>query len=97
MANVPFIQYMLPDGRKKPVMIDRPDNIAAVADNIRSHGFRFEIEVLRTGLVSMTVSDDDGDYHQKICRNGPAIPDAVDTLISTFDLAAAIKQREEDK
>jgi sensor histidine kinase regulating citrate/malate metabolism len=95
MANIYFTQYLRPDGRKTAVMIDRPDYIAKAADFIRSNGFRFEIEELSTGQVSMTISDDEDDYHRKICDNGPDVPATVDELIKTFDMGAAIKRRKE--
>lgn len=94
MANVPFIQYVLPHGEKRPMLIDRPDNIAAAADAIRKQGFRFECEVLTTGEVSFTISDDLGDYASELTPNELGKPAAaVDRLISGFDLAAAIKAR----
>lgn len=94
MASIPFTQFLRPDGRKQAVLIDRPDNIAQAADNIRSHGFRFECEHLTTDDVSLTISDDKGDYHVEVVPNGAGVPVAVDRLISTFNLAAAIKQRD---
>lgn len=95
MANIYFTQYLRPDGRKSAVKIDRPDHIAKAADFIRSNGFRFEIEELTTGEVSMTISDDHDDYHRMLCPNGPEVPATVDELVKTFDLADAIKRRKE--
>lgn len=97
MPNVLFTQYLRPNGRRTHVMIDRPDYIAKAADFIRAQGFRFEMEELSDGVtVSMTISDDDGDYHFKVCQNGPGIPASVDELIKTFDMAKAKKQREQN-
>lgn len=95
MANIFFTQYLRPNGRKESVMIDRPEYIAKAADFIRSNGFRFEVEELMDGTASFTISDDDGDYHIKLCPNGSAVPAIVDELIKTFDLGAAIKRRKE--
>lgn len=95
MPHIYFTQYLRPDGRKTSVLIDRPDHIAKAADFIRSNGFRFEIEELAGGTVSMTISDEADDYHQKLCANGPDVPDTVDELIKTFDLGKAIKRRKE--
>lgn len=94
MPNIYFIQYLRPNGRKEAVSIDRPDDICAKADSIKRQGFRFECETLTTDDVSLTISDDDGDYSVKVVPNGSGIPVAVDELILEFDLAAAIKQRE---
>jgi hypothetical protein len=82
MKDVPFTQYLRPDGRKVPVTIDRPDDIADKAFEIIAKGFRFECEQLTTGHVSFTVADDDGDVGIEICMNGVNVPEAVDTLIN---------------
>lgn len=93
MATIPFIQYLRPDGRPTPVAIDRPEHIAKAADNIRAHGFRFECEMLATGYVSFTISDEFDDYAIKVCMNGPTVPGTVDSLISSFNLGEALKAR----
>ena len=95
MPKIYFTQYLRPGGTRKTVSIERPDNIAKAADKIKSHGFRFECEVLRTGMASLTISDDDGDYaFQIVPANSPAIPAAVYKLISEFNLAETLKERE---
>jgi hypothetical protein len=81
MKDVPFTQYLRPDGRRAAVTIDRPDYIADKAFAIIAKGFRFECEQLRTGHVSFTVADDDGDIGIEICMNGVNVPEAVDKLI----------------
>lgn len=97
MASVPFVQFLRPDGHKKPVVIDRPDNIAKAADKIRSHGFRFEIEQLMDGTISMTISDKDDDYAIKVCENQPGtVAATVDELIASFDLGNALKRRRQN-
>lgn len=94
MTNIPFIQYLRPNGRKAMVQIDRPDHIAKAADFIRSHQFRFECEELISGQVSLTISDDHGDYTNKLIPNGPEVPKAVDEMILSFDVPQALKLRE---
>lgn len=93
MRPIAFIQYLRPNGHKQCVQIERPDPVVVKADFIRLHGFRFEVEELMTGQVSMTIADDNDDYAIRICENGPAVPENVDDLILTFDVAAAIKQK----
>lgn len=93
MKPIVFIQYLRPNGRKQFVQIERPDPVVVKADFIRLHGFRFEIEELMTGQVSMTISDDDNDYAICVCDNGPEVPKSVDDLILEFNVAAAIKQK----
>jgi hypothetical protein len=94
LSTIPFTQYVRPDGERKPVTIDRPEHIALAADKIRRHGFRFEIEELLDGEISMTISDSERDYHIRVCANGPAVPLTVDELVKTFNLGAAIKLRD---
>ena len=84
MAEIPFTQYMLPHGRKKQVSIERPDEIGRLATRIQRAGYWFECEVLSTGDVSFTITDDDADHDIEVCPNGPAVPGRVDELISRF-------------
>lgn len=93
MSNIYFTQFLRPDGRKTLIWIDRPDAVAARADFITLHGFRFECEQLTTGDVSFTISDDYGDYAIEVVTNGPGVPEAVDRMILGFDVPTALKQR----
>lgn len=94
MTAIYFTQFLLPDGRKKIISIDRPDPVVSKADAIKRHGFRFECEVLTTGDVSLTISDDDQDHAIEVCANNEAVPATVDRLILNFDVAAALKRKE---
>jgi hypothetical protein len=83
--TIPFTQYLRPDGRQRPVWIERPAEIVALADQLRQAGYHFDIEELTTGAISMTVetTGDDEPLAHELCPNGPAVPDAVDRLIRT--------------
>jgi hypothetical protein len=83
-----FIQYLRPDGRREPASIERPPEIEALANAVRIAGGRFEIEVLRTGAVSMEVVADNPEdpdeplsVAHELCGNGPEVPPAVDRLV----------------
>ena len=91
MTFIPFTQFLRPDGRTKTISIDRPDTVAAVARTILDQGYRFECEVLTTGDVSLTITnDDDGDVDVEVTKNGPGlIGEAVDRLITRFAIARA--------
>jgi hypothetical protein len=89
MADIPFTQYMRPNGRQVVVSIDRPAEIAAKAEKIIARGFRFECEHLTTGHASLTIADDRGDHAIEVVANGPEVPLAVDRLITNFDLDKA--------
>jgi len=86
MSNyaIPFTQYLLPYGRKVEVSTERPKDIYDKAMDIIRTGHRFEIEVLTTGYIHMTITDDDGDQDGEIVNNGPEVPIAVDRMITRF-------------
>ena len=90
--GIEFTQYMLPDGRKRQQWISRSPEIEHLAALLRGAGCVFEIEVLRTGLISMSVErlDKDGEVQvlsQKICMNGLAVPAAVDEMVQEANRA----------
>lgn len=84
MADIPFIQYLRPDGRKVEVSIDRPDEIAGLADRIIERGYRFECEHLSTGHASLTIAGADDDEDIEVVRNGPDVPVAIDRMVKRF-------------
>lgn len=89
MAEIPFTQFIRPNGRPVPVRIDRPDDIASKAAAIIVRGYRFECEHLSTGDVSLTITNDKhGDVDIEVVPNGPEVPAAVDRLVSRFFAAA---------
>lgn len=98
MPYINFVHYLRPNGKRVLARIDRPDNIAKAADLIISHGFRFAMELLTDNYtVSLTIEDDDDDYMIVLTPNAPgAVEAAVDAMISTFDLAEAIKARKKN-
>jgi hypothetical protein len=99
--SIPFTQYLRPDGRKRPVLIERPAEIEALAKAIIDAGYRFEIEELTTGEASMEILKDvpDPDINDslamEICPNGPTVgdvlgvPESVDKMIR--DATAALE------
>lgn len=85
---IPFTQYLRPDGHKITVGICRPDHIERKARLITNLGYEFEVELLTTGHVSLTIRDaidpDTPDVAIELVPNGPLVPDAVDRLITNF-------------
>ena len=84
--EIPFTQFLRPDGRQTAVTIERPAPIVALAAVVRTAGGRFEIEELQDRTVSMTVECDapafeDAPVTIKLCPNGPAVPETVDALV----------------
>lgn len=84
MSDIPFTQYMRPNGRPVPVSIERPDEISAVAERIRDRGYRFECEHLLTGHVSLTIAGPDDDEDIEVVTNGPEVPVAIDRMVKRF-------------
>jgi hypothetical protein len=95
--KIPFTQYMLPYGRKKPnpyICFDK--DIAEKAQKILDAGFRFDIEVLSTGAVSATIggqlqyapdeSPEDSDVAMVLAFNGPDVPVKIDGMIRDFEI-----------
>lgn len=87
LGEVRFTQFLRPDGRERPAVIDRSEAVAAKAAALAAAGYRLEIEELRDGTVSMTVEhprgqDDDGPLSIRLCPNGPAVPGTVDALVN---------------
>jgi hypothetical protein len=95
--SIPFTQFLMPDGRKSQVTIDRSAEIEATAKTIIAKGYTFEIEVLMTGVISMEVilrhqpgsKKDDCVIASELCHNGPTkgdrlgVPESVDKLVIT--------------
>lgn len=86
MQSIQFTQYLMPDGRKAEVTIDRPDDIAVKAREIIARGFRFECEMLSDReSISLTITDpDEGDLDIEVVQNGPEVPLAVDRMVLRF-------------
>jgi hypothetical protein len=84
MADIPFTQYLRPDGRQTDVSIDRPDDISSLATKIIELGYRFECEHLSTGHASLTIAGADDDEDIEVVTNGPEVPAAVDRMVKRF-------------
>lgn len=83
MPNIQFTKYSLPKGYKSQVTIDRPEHICNMAKELEKKGYHFDIEILRTGEVSMTVESNDGELPgaMKVCSNDEQVPINVDVMI----------------
>jgi hypothetical protein len=82
--EIPFTQYLRPNGERRPESIEVAPEIYHKADAIIKAGFRFECEILMNGYVHLTVSDDEDDYAREVVPNGPQVPQAVDRLVIRF-------------
>jgi len=83
--NVDFIQYMRPDGRQKPTQcLDIKDDLRPNYELMQQAGLNFAAEVLMSGMVSLTIEDRvrEEDVQILVVPNGPAVPRAVESLLS---------------
>lgn len=80
---IPFIQYLLPNGLREYVEVNRSEDVETKAGQIIAAGFRFEVEILKTGAVSVTITnDEEGDVAiEVIDTDGPEVLEAVDRMI----------------
>lgn len=83
MIAIVFTQFVRPHGERRAESVRRPQPVEDAARKLVEAGCRFEIEVLRTGEVSMEVMgpDEDDSLWIEVCPNGPAVPEAVDRLV----------------
>lgn len=82
--EIPFTQYLMPDGRTREMLVAVPDHVYLQAKELMADGYEFEAEILMTGEVSLTVVDttEEEDIAIQICPNGPGIHGYIEKLIS---------------
>lgn len=97
MPEIAFTQYLLPNGRKEQIFIDRPQNIWEKSQKIIEAEYKLEAEVLTNGTVSLTITGKNTDVYMKLVFNQTPdkITSAVDELIEQFDFDEARKIDEE--
>jgi len=84
MKPIPFTQYLLPNGRTKEITIDRPGDIAELAEKFIQVGGRFAAEILMTGQIALYAEKEDKEEEpvaMEIIPNGPEVIEAVDKII----------------
>ena len=84
--TIEFTQYLMPDGRKSPQFIDRPDEVETKAKAVVEAGGWFEMEMLNVpeGLpnVSITCAYQGDDLVMQLAVNGPPVVEAVDKVVA---------------
>ncbi len=85
MRNIPFTQYLRPDGRRQEISIQVSDELGDLADGVLSDDrYAFEAEVLTDGSVSITCADqqEQEDIAISICPNAPdKVRNSVEAVI----------------
>jgi hypothetical protein len=57
--RIPFTQYLLPDGRTKAVYFETDEEVGEKAKALLEKGCHFDVEILTTGVVSLTCEKDE--------------------------------------
>ena len=97
--KIEFTQYKLPDGRKVPQWIDRPDDIFNKAEALKKVGALFEIEMLGDfSTISCSIEKEVNGEREIlanfVCENGPKVSEEVDALITrAYEKEAALIER----
>ena len=87
MGKIPVTQYLRPDGRKKQLLLERPREIYDRAMKLIADGYVFETEVLRTGQISLTIADNEGDCAVKLVAPvSGKIKEAFDDMLKHFNV-----------
>ena len=93
--TIVFTQFLRPHGRKKETHVEnQPPEIEKLYSELKEADYRFEVEVLTTGLVFMTCDppgnpDTAEGYNDgwdilstnQLCKNGPEVVEATAQLI----------------
>lgn len=86
MPDIPFTQFLRPDGRRTAVTIDMPQDIFDLAQEFIAAGGSYTSELLPGDDVSLcaefTVEDERRDVVCVVCFNNSSVPVAVEQLIN---------------
>ena len=55
--TIPFTEYMLPHGERRPIQVPVSDRTYDAAVHLIMEGLQFEIETLSNGYISATITD----------------------------------------
>ena len=85
MRRIVFTEFLRPNGRQRDVLIDRPDDIAAAADELHGKGCLLTVENLGNGNSCVTCEYEGADLWTELVPSGndDKINAAVDRVICT--------------
>lgn len=92
MPEIPFVQYMRPDGRAVPRSIEMKGDVCLLAGLLMDAGYRFEAEVLSDGTVSLTIHDSakEEDVDIELVRNPEGVKASVEKMIRRYAQKAGV-------
>jgi hypothetical protein len=81
--DIPFVQFLLPHGQRRPMIFKGTRELAQIAADIRARGYEFHAEILTTDEVSLTCFNVEAeeDVAIELCPNGPEVLAGVERLI----------------
>lgn len=89
VSAIPFTQFIPPHGKRRPTSIEVAPDVHERAMSLIANGLLFECEVLSTGQVSVTITDEeDGDLDIRVIPNGPGVREAVEEMVRQFNPAS---------
>lgn len=80
-CTVEVIQFLPPNGRQVGLLTDLDISTKPLYDDMRFHGCHFEVEVLTTGEVYITISDGEDDIDNALISNGPGIRKGMEEML----------------
>jgi hypothetical protein len=98
--DVPFTQYLMPNGRRENVTLSVDGETYPKARQILDAGYRFEVEMLSDmNTVSATIFDPEKEEDVAICLapNGPEVPARIKAMILKFNIPAKRAATEQPK
>jgi hypothetical protein len=87
--TIPFIEYVLPHGRARPLEIPASGEVSGMALGIIENGYTFECETLMNGMISFTVAGinadgDSDDLDIELAYNVTDRDSAIERLVRRF-------------
>lgn len=82
--SILFTQYYMPNGRQKHKTFDSDPKTEKLAHEMLDFGFTFDVEILSTGMISMTCMAPDKEetcLASEISTNGPEVVEKVQSLV----------------
>lgn len=80
---IPFTQFLRPNGEKHQTFCPTPKGYGKKVAIILATGHKFEVEVLRTGIVSQTISNGESDIAIELSSNDINVEEATKRLIDS--------------
>lgn len=85
--NLTVTQFMRPDGRKKPISLEIPDDCKAKVKEFQACGCAITCEQMMNGQVVQYITHNEGDFAIEMSNSGKDADVALLKMIRAFDTA----------